>query len=310
MTNHIDPVRAVEALARRAIASRNVGIKTTDDPAATTMPVKATPAVKRDRGDALPSWPSDVRGVPNPILRSALFGALARGRRRAMEREAIPTIGNHSIVYTGHRLDQGDLDVWECVLHFASTQATTQCRFTAYAILQMLGRTDTGGNRQVLDARLSRLKATAVCIMAEVRYPEVSLIDRVERDRHSREYRVTLNEEMQALFAPDRYTRVDWAIRRELQGKPLAQWLHGFYSSHAAPRPMSVETIYRLCGSEATRLYHFRRELLDALEDLKAVLSVHHQSFRFALQDDVVHIERTPTRAQGRHLARRMQANA
>ena len=80
------------------------------------------------------------------------------------------------IVYTGQRLDQGDLEVWECVLQFASAQAMgDRCQFTAYAMLKMLGRADTGGNRQVLDARLSRLKATVLCIVTDVRYPEVQL---------------------------------------------------------------------------------------------------------------------------------------
>ena len=29
----------------------------------------------------------------------------------------------------------------------------------------------------------------------------------------------------------------------------LAQWLHGFYASHAKPFPIKIETLHRLCGS-------------------------------------------------------------
>ena len=33
----------------------------------------------------LPLWPEPVRAVPNSFLRSALFGAIARGKRRYID---------------------------------------------------------------------------------------------------------------------------------------------------------------------------------------------------------------------------------
>jgi TrfA protein len=65
---------------------------------------------------SLPSWPDAVRAVPNGFLRSALFGAIAKGRRRYLERELIATVEGVEIRYTGQRLDQGDLDVWASIL--------------------------------------------------------------------------------------------------------------------------------------------------------------------------------------------------
>ena len=67
----------------------------------------------------LPIWPDAVRAVPNGFLRSALFGTIRRGARRYMKRERIAALEGIEIYYTGERLDQGDLDVWEMILHIA-----------------------------------------------------------------------------------------------------------------------------------------------------------------------------------------------
>lgn len=37
----------------------------------------------------LPLWPDVVRGVPNGVLRSALFGAIKKGARPYLERQEI-----------------------------------------------------------------------------------------------------------------------------------------------------------------------------------------------------------------------------
>ena len=69
-----------------------------------------------------PPWPDAVRAVPNGILRSALFGAVAKGRRRYINGEDLAAVDGVTIRYKGERLDQGDLDVWESVLHAVRLQ--------------------------------------------------------------------------------------------------------------------------------------------------------------------------------------------
>src|SRR5690348_6382936 len=49
----------------------------------------------------LPLWPEPTRGVPNGVLRSALFGAIKRGKRRYMERASIASLEGITILYTG-----------------------------------------------------------------------------------------------------------------------------------------------------------------------------------------------------------------
>ena len=65
----------------------------------------------------LPDWPVHTRGVPNIYLRSALFGVIKRGKRRAVKKETIGTFKGLNIRYTGWQLDQGDLDVLVQSMH-------------------------------------------------------------------------------------------------------------------------------------------------------------------------------------------------
>jgi hypothetical protein len=251
----------------------------------------------------LPVWPDVVRGVPNAALRSALFGAIKKGARPYLERQEIHAQDGVSIIYTGARLDQGDLDVWETVLHITRLQALgNDCRVTAYQLLKALGKTDTGSNRDTLERRLSRMKATGVDVHAGRYGYEGSLIDEVYRDKETREYVIRLNPKLSTLFAADQFTQIDWDVRHALDGQPLAQWLHGYYASHAQPFPVKVETIHKLCGSEAVRMDHFRQDLKKALEALTVASNANDQPFSYEIRGDLVHVERKASGAQRRHL--------
>lgn len=252
----------------------------------------------------LPLWPDVVRGVPNGVLRSALFGAIKRGARRYMEGEQIATLDGIEIRYTGQRLDQGDLDVWESVLHVARLQAMgEQCRFTAYSMLKLLGKTDAGSNRETLHKRLMRLKANAVEVQ-QGRYSYAgSLIDDVYRDKETHEYVLILNPKLRPLFAADQFTQVDWGVRHALDGKPLAQWLHGYYASHAKPYPISIATLHKLCGSESALLSDFKKDLRKALDAVAEAGTANGQPFSYEIKGDLVHVEKKGSAPQRRHVA-------
>lgn len=255
----------------------------------------------------LPSWPDVARGVPNAALRSALFGAIKKGARAYLERQEIHAQEGIRIVYTGARLDQGDLDVWETVLHIARVQALgDECRVTAYQLLKALGKTDTGINRDTLDRRLSRMKATGVDVKVGKFSYEGSLIDEVYRAEESREYVIRLNPKLSALFAADQFTQVDWAVRRALDGKPLAQWLHGYYASHAKPFPIKVETLLKLSGSENEDPSSGRQKLRKALDALADACEANGQLFTHDIRGDhLVHVEKQASGSQRRHLTKK-----
>ena len=251
----------------------------------------------------LPVWAEAVRGVPNGVLRSALFGAVRKGPRRYLKRERIASLEGVEIFYTGERLDQGDLDVWQAVLHLARLQDMgEQCRFTAYAMLKMLGKADTGQNRATLHTRLTRLRANAV-EFRQSRFSYIGgMVDEAYKDEETLEYVVVMNPKLRTLFERDQWTAVDWAVRLELTGQPLAQWLHGFYATHAQPYPISVGKLHGLCGSENQSLRGFKQELAGAFESVTYACEKQGQAFKAEVLDNLVQVDRLPSRSQQKHL--------
>ena len=268
--------------------------------AATEPENPPTPAVVQ-----LPLWPDAVRAVPNGVLRSALFGATRKGRRRYINGEELAAIDGISIRYKGERLDQGDLDVWESVLHLAKHQKLgSEYRTTAYALLRTMGKTDSGKNRATLQARIERLVANAV-ILKQGRYSYIgSMISSAAKDEKTQEWVIRLDERLRPLFANDQFTQIEWSVRLSLDGQPLAQWLHGFYSSHAAPLPIKVETLYSLSGSEAGELWIFTQKLKKALDAVARACAAAGETFAWRIEDGLVFVKRTPSKSQRRHLTR------
>ncbi|MDD5365966.1 MAG: plasmid replication initiator TrfA [Gallionellaceae bacterium] len=279
--------------------------------------------IERAVADAqLPLWPEPVRGVPNGVLRSALFGAIKRGKRRYMEREPIASVEGVAIIYTGPRLDQSDLDVWEGALHLARlVNLGDRIEFTEKGFLRLIGRGGLCGenigksDREWLKKVFSRLSATTVEIKQGPYAYGGSLIEEYFRDEGKGRYVVILNPRMKVVFNRDSWTQVDWNIRHALLGHPLAQWLHGFYSTHAAPFPIKFETLHRLCGSEtgdgAKTEAERHKALLGWRDDslapaLKALAVVSNQAGqRFAWEisgGGVVSVSRNPSTSQRKHL--------
>jgi len=276
------------------------------------MQAKARARIERERGAAaavavqLPLWPEPVRAVPNGFLRSALFGAIAKGRRRYISGEDIAAVDGVTIRYKGERLDQGDLDVWESVLHAVRLQELGgQCRLTSYALLKIMGRTDTGANRTTLQKRIERLVANAVTVK-QGRYTYIGgLIRFAAKDEETQEWVIELDEKLRPLFSADQFTQVEWAVRHALSGRPLAQWLHGFYASHAAPYPMRVETLLKLSGSEDANPRSAQQTLRKALDAVAEASAAHGQRFAHQVVGDLVHVEKRASESQRRHLAKR-----
>jgi hypothetical protein len=254
----------------------------------------------------LPLWPEPVRAVPNGFLRSALFGAIAKGRRRYIDGEQLAALDGIEIRYTGQRLDQGDLDVWESVLHAVRLQELgSQCRVTSYALLKLMGKTDTGKNRATLNKRITRLVASALTVK-QGRYTYIGgLIRFAAKDEETQEWVIELDEKLRPLFAADQFTQIEWAVRHELDGKPLAQWLHGFYASHAKPFPMRMETLLKLAGSEDANPRSAQQTLRKALDAVAEASAAHGEGFSYEIRGDLVHVEKKAQGAQRRHLAKK-----
>jgi hypothetical protein len=214
----------------------------------------------------------------------------------------IPTVEGVTILYTGPRLDQGDLDVWLQCLHIAREQALgTQIYFSTHGFLKAIGRSMGKTQHDWLQSVFRRLMTALVEIEDEKRAYAGQLIHEWYRDKETGKNIIILNPKIAGLFNDDGWTAGQWSERMALKGHQLAQWLHSFYSTHADPYPMKVATIRRLCGSGSEQLFHFREKLRAALDKLTAATG---WSWRID-ENDLVHIEKTPTPSQQRHLIRR-----
>ncbi len=248
----------------------------------------------------LPLWPEVKRGVPNSILRGALFAAVQGKRRVAMGREFLAAQRDISIRFTGWQLTQSDLDVWEQALHLARQHPLgTRCDFTARGFLKALGRHTGQSAHEWLKASFARLGGAFI----EITHGHVTyggtLLDFV-RDEDAGRYVLEVNPKLAALYSTTRWTATDWGQRKHLRGKPLALWLHGFYATHAEPHALSVEYLHTLSGSRTKELRYFKKNLVQALKDLEAAGAIKS----FEVENDLIRIETVPSKSQQRHLSR------
>jgi hypothetical protein len=260
----------------------------------------------------LPDWPGTTRGIPNLCLRSALFGVIKKGRRRAVKGERIASVKGLEIRYTGWKLDQGDFDVLVQSLHLQHHHLERTpdhfIRFQVKSFLRAIGRQPGKSGREWLKDCFRRLTATAVELHVDVNncFPNEkytyagSLIDEFYYNGQDQTYFLKINPKLAGLFDTG-WTQLQWQQRLQLKTN-LAKWLHGFYASHRAPYPMKLITIRLLCGSDCKRMGDFRRCLRRAMNELinvGAIQGWHVDS------SDKLHVQRTPNLSGVRTISRR-----
>ena len=253
----------------------------------------------------LPDWPDKTRGIPNICLRSALFGVIKRGRRKAVKKELIASLKGVTIQYTGWRLDQGDFDVLAQALHFQAREPDPEkrqfLRIKVKPFLAAIGRQGGKSGREWLKDSLRRLTATAVEIKVDLGAYRGSfsyagsLVDEFYFSDEDQSYIVRINPKLVGLFDVG-WTQVQWQQRLQLK-TDLAKWLHGFYASHRAPYPVKITTLKHLCGSECSRLVDFRRSLRSAMNELVEAGAVQGWSID---PEDKLNVVRHPQASQER----------
>jgi hypothetical protein len=250
----------------------------------------------------LPLWAEVCRGVPNSVLRSALFGAVCRGPRSFQQRVEKASVEGVRIIHTGPQLDQADLDVWEQALQLARTGGMgCRVQFTASNFLKSIGRGSGKSQHEWLKGAFARLAASVVEIKDGRRTYFGSLLSHGGRDDQTGRYVIEMNPKIVELYGLDGWSSVEFSQRMGLKKQPLAQWLHGYYSSHAKPFPVKVETLHRLCGSQNASLKGFKQELRSALEKLEQVTN-----WTWKIDSsDLLHLSKVPTASQSRHLQKR-----
>lgn len=267
---------------------------------------KSAVARKDDRQMMLELWPEATRGVPNAILRGSLFG-ISTERRIYKKRTLVAAVEGYEIRFKGETFNQTDLDVLEAMLHLAMPHPLgKKVEFTVHSFLQELGRGVGKTQHEQFKEEVMRLATGGIEITdvkAEMTFIG-TLIQKAYRDEKTGRYVIIFDKDMLSLYESG-YTLIDWQQRMALGKNNIAKWLHGFYSTHAAPFPYKVETLLKLCGSTTTTKA-FKVALKKALAELVTVEAIQSWSIDHA---DLVHINRTPAPAQVRHLSRKKRAD-
>lgn len=268
--------------------------------------VAVIPRLEAAAAACLPYWRDHYCALPNALLRSAAFAAIGKGQRVLLSGALIESQTGIGVLHDGEQLDQSDLDVWIAQLQLLRGQPLNQgLKTSAYALLQALDISDTGPNRSSLRRRLLRLSSGEL----SVRTPSSMYVGRLAEtellncSRHS--VLLRLSPAITTIFTQNQYTLINMAVRRTLRGSPLAQWLHGYYSTHAAPFPVRIGFLHRLSGSTTTSKAKFLQLLRRALDRLASASAAHDEPFSYQIDGDRVVVSRLPSKSQARHLAAR-----
>ena len=263
----------------------------------------------------LPIWPDPVRGGPNALLRSALFAGIHSKKRQVLGKQLRPekkpegvTVASQDgirIKFAGTQLNQYDADVFFEALHRARRHPLdTECAFKGADFLNEIGRTRNDLNYEDLDESLDRLRRGTLEVEWDVQGRHYvfsgGLIASYTRETTSKRYKVTFSPDVRHLFAPSSWTQLEWDERKALRASPLAQWLHSYFSTHAAPFPVTLGFLHEKSGSPTKLLKHFKTELKNAFASLEEKLG-----WEFTWEKDLVILKRPATPSQTRHLARK-----
>jgi hypothetical protein len=252
------------------------------DPVIEALATKTLAALQKREEDAeaakvyqLAFWPDDERAMPGDFIACALF--TASKITGYAKRDALASINGLTVIYTGKRLTQVHADVWMGIMHLArESYEGDVVRFRGRTLLELIGRHTHQAQREQLKGWISELQATSVAVQtdeARKRFSGSLLPEHTEQDGVDETgtgetvYAIKLSRDLARILSGNHW-RVDWAMRKRLQNKPLALWLQTYFCRFN--KPVTVEQLHALSGS-GSPLKEFRRKLARALDDLHYV---------------------------------------
>lgn len=220
-------------------------------------------------------WPDEVRALPNPMLRSALFAVIRPGRRGHLKQKLLSSRRDVRITFTGQQLDQADADVYMQLLHIARLHPIGDIiHINRAEILRAIGRS-TGETAYLwLESVIDRLFGGYMDI--ETKHYKFSLRLIADRllDKKNGEYWFKMDARTVDMFRGDQLTYIDMDKRRALgRNANLAKWLLGYASTHKAAMWHRIDAQYlrEWSGYEGTRDNKWRESLVLALNKCMAV---------------------------------------
>ncbi len=249
-------------------------------------------------------WPESHRAGPNAIFRSALFPSLNfKEGRSFLKREAIYSVGGITVLFTGERFDQSDLDVYLELLHLAVAHPLgTEITFSAHSLLKALGR-DTGQSQHLwLHEVLIRLRSGTVEMTDHRVEYSGGLIDGWFRDTLTKFYTISINPKFAAFFKQGLWSKIDNGQRQSLGRSMTAKALHAYYSTHAAPGQHNLDTLADIAGLKAKTKRNRNATIVKAHGILKTAGFL----IDFQVTGDSIKVELKPSASQLRHLVKKV----
>jgi hypothetical protein len=250
-----------------------------------------------------------TRAVSNALARGALF-APVKERQFFRHYVVVGQVDGVTVEYKGEQLNQDDHDMFLQLVKMALHESLgADIRQSINAVLRGLGRSNNQEQRRQAVEQISRLVSGTTRLTGPAMRYEGHLLDdastpqdQVELPRLRRHLAYRLNPRFARLYAESAYTLFDAQERVKLKGRgsELAKWLYLWIIGNAQQYAHKVETIRRMCGSNDKTLFSFRQNLRKALDVLKAAGVI--VTWRID-EADLVHIERTPSESQQKHLA-------
>lgn len=248
----------------------------------------------------LPLWNEEHRGVPNPMIRSGLFGTKATNNRQYLKGEAIASLSNFNIVYKGEELLQDDLSVWLALINMAARQRIGDAIFfSGYELVKDLGWRMHSDSYNRCKESISRLKANELKI--QVKAGDSGYAGSLIREyawaapspAGETKWMVRFEPMIAELFREDTVTFLAWEQRRQIGPRAtLALWLHSYFTSHREPFPITIQKIHELCKSDEKELRFFKRRVKTSLERLVEIGFL----ASFSIEGDTLHVKKAPVR--------------
>lgn len=227
-------------------------------------------------------WKDDERVIPNDVARSSIF--TTRGKQKAREhyqnKEIFITSKDVVITYTGQELRAEDDEiVWLQLLHYLRDNANqNECiNFTLYQLCKDLGWHINGAYYKKAESCLTRLQACALQI-ASPRHEKLesfSLVRRFSIEKYKTNQalcKVSFEPEITKLFVNRYYSRMEWAIYKDL--KPISRRLFDYLSSHKEPFPLRLEVFKNICGSDTTRMSKWKEQVQASIIQIQTLVPI------------------------------------
>lgn len=201
-------------------------------------------------------WREEERGIPNELVRCALFPAKNRKEKREMYKASapltVPIIGGGQVLYYGEELRQDDETVWMQLVHLSKEARCEWVSFTPHSFIQNIGWPVKKDSYARLLASIRRLSGGGLEVYSQRfdRGMKTQLIRTYEYSQgEATPWRVKVfDREDGLLFLFDKlYSRLDWATRLSLPDG-IATWLHGFFASHKESYDHKIETLAKGAG--------------------------------------------------------------